>query len=129
MKDMKVLLQEQADALRAVIRPMLAGHQMSVIEVKDPWEAAALVARDAPDVVLLSATDVYERGRDVPQLLASGPLRTPTLILGASEPRSMHVSRLPVDGYLPYPFDAPRLLQAIKSVVAAGARQTLAAEV
>jgi len=126
---MRVLLQDENEAMRAVIRPMLAGHGMSLIEAVSPWEAAALAARHQPDIVLLSAADVYYSGREVPGLLASRARQIPTLLLGATEPRSTQAQRFPVDGYLPYPFDAERLLAAICSVVGSDAPECQLVEV
>ncbi|HVA23472.1 MAG TPA: hypothetical protein VMW62_03690 [Chloroflexota bacterium] len=116
---MKVLLQDQDDGMRALIRPMLAGHHVSVIEAKNAWDVPAMVARHEPDVVLLSAADIYGPGRDVPDVLASRSGRPRLLLLGAMEPRSAQAPRLPVDGYLPYPFEAERLLAAIDWVLQA----------
>ncbi len=114
---MKVLLQEQDEAMRAVIRPMLAARGLTTIEATSPWEAAALASRCRPDIVLLSATDVYCSGREVPGLLANRAVRTPTLLLGASQPCSNRADTLPVDGYMPYPFDAQQLCAAIEALV------------
>ncbi|HEY8695130.1 MAG TPA: hypothetical protein VIR57_20565 [Chloroflexota bacterium] len=116
---MKVLLQDEDDGMRALIRPMLAGHHVSVIEAKNAWDVPAMVARHEPDVVLLSAADIYGPGRDVPDVLASRSGRPRLLLLGATEPRSAQAPRLPVDGYLPYPFEAERLLAAIDWVLQA----------
>src|SRR5690348_7229504 len=115
---MKVLLQEHDDVVRAFIRPLLVGDGASVVEAKDPWEAARLVVREAPDVVLLSAADVYYSGLEVPGMLTTtGPPRPRVLLVGATEPRS-RTARLPVDGYLPFPFTAARLAAAIAAVLA-----------
>jgi DNA-binding response OmpR family regulator len=114
----KVLLQEHDDVVRAMIRPMLVGAGTSVVEAKDPWGAARIAARETPDVVLLSATDVYYCGVDVPRVLAAGSPRPQVLLVGESEPRTPQAARLPVDGYLPFPFTAARLMAAIERLVA-----------
>jgi len=113
----KVLLQDEDEAMRAAIRPMLAAGGIGLVEAGSPWEAAALAARHQPDVVLLSVADVYCNGREVPALLASRAKRIPTLLLGATE---ADVRRFPVDGCLPYPFDAEGLLARICSIVGSG---------
>ncbi len=125
---MKVLLQDRDDAMRAVVRPMLARHGTSVLEARDPWEAARTAMRELPDVVLLSAADVHDGGLEVPAVLAARSPGTRTLLLGASEPHSPRLGLPPVDGYLPFPFDATRLRAAIAGVLA-GAREPLLPEV
>lgn len=120
---MNVLLQEENEAMRAAIGPMLAAHGMSLIEAASAWEAAALAARRRPDVVLLSAADVCSGGGDMPALLAG---RIPTLLLGGTD---ADAERFPVDGCLPYPFDAEGLLSGICSVVGSDAPECRLAEV
>ena len=122
---MKVLLQEHDAAVRALIRAMLEGSGTSVQETKEPWDAARIAGREAPDVVLLSATDVYWSGLDVPGVLAAAWPRPRVLLVGAAEPRKPG-ARLPVDGYLPFPFTAARLLGAIEALLAPALEPALA---
>jgi DNA-binding response OmpR family regulator len=123
---MKVLLQDGNEAMRAAIRPMLAAHGVGLLEAGSPWEAAAVAARHEPDIVLLSAADVYSAGREVPALLAGRTRRIPTLLLGGT---AGDARRFPVDGCLPYPFDAQRLLASISSVLGSIAAEYRLAEV
>lgn len=123
---MKVLLQDGNEAMRAAIRPMLAGRGLGLIEAGSPSEAAAAAAQHQPDVVLLSAADVYSAGRDVPALLAGRSRRIPTLLLGGTP---SDTRRFPVDGCLPYPFDAQGLLAGIDSVLASTPAEHQLAEV
>jgi len=58
---MKVLLQDENEAMRAAIRSMVAGQGMSLIEAGSPWEAAAVAARQRPDIVLLCDGRVLQR--------------------------------------------------------------------
>jgi DNA-binding response OmpR family regulator len=126
---MRVLLQEHDEPVRALIRPMLEVHGNSVIEAKDPWDAARIATLEAPDIVLLSAADVYYRGLEVPRALAAGSPRSRVLLIGATEPHGARSPRLPVDGYLPYPFDAARLMNAIQGLLADAASASRSVEV
>ena len=123
---MKVLLQDENAAMRAAIRPLLAARGMDLLEAASPWEAAALAARERPDVVLLSAADVCCGGHEVPALLASRARRISTLLLGGT---AADARRFPVDGCLTYPFDAEALLAGICSAIGRVAPECQLAEV
>jgi CheY-like chemotaxis protein len=117
-----VLLVDDEDSLRRVMRDLLAREGYAVIEARNGVEALDQVDRHAPDVVVLDLNLPDMDGYSVLSQLRSRPAtrKTPVIVLTAKgdEDNEVRVFELGADDFLTKPFRAKALSKRLEVVLA-----------
>jgi CheY-like chemotaxis protein len=117
-----VLLVDDEDSLRRVMRDLLAREGYAVIEARNGVEALDQVDRHAPDVIVLDLNLPDMDGYSVLSQLRSRPAtrKTPVLVLTAKgdEDNEVRVFELGADDFLTKPFRAKALSKRLEVVLA-----------
>jgi CheY-like chemotaxis protein len=117
-----VLLVDDEDALRRVMKDLLAREGYAVIEARNGVEALDQVDRHAPDVVVLDLNLPDMDGYSVLSQLRSRPAtrKTPVIVLTAKgdEDNEVRVFELGADDFLTKPFRAKALSKRLEVVLA-----------
>ncbi len=117
----KVLLVEDEDQLRRVMRDLLERDGYAVAEARDGAQALEQVDRYAPDVIMLDLNLPGVDGYAVLQQLRSRPATShiPVIVLTAKgdEDNEVRVFQLGADDFLAKPFRARSLSARIEAVV------------
>ncbi|MBA2628108.1 MAG: type II/IV secretion system protein [Gemmatimonadales bacterium] len=118
----KVLLVEDEDALRRVMRDLLERDGYVVSEARDGVQALDQVDRHAPDLIMLDLNLPGLDGYSVLQQLRSRPAtaRIPVIVLTAKgdEDNEVRVFELGADDFLTKPFRARALSARLQAVLA-----------
>jgi type II secretory ATPase GspE/PulE/Tfp pilus assembly ATPase PilB-like protein/CheY-like chemotaxis protein len=117
-----VLLVDDEDSLRRVMKDLLAREGYAVIEARNGVEALDQVDRHAPDVVVLDLNLPDMDGYSVLSQLRSRPAtrKTPVIVLTAKgdEDNEVRVFELGADDFLTKPFRAKALSKRLEVVLA-----------
>ncbi len=117
-----VLLVDDEDSLRKVMKDLLAREGYAVIEARNGVEALDQVDRHAPDVVVLDLNLPDMDGYSVLSQLRSRPAtrKTPVIVLTAKgdEDNEVRVFELGADDFLTKPFRAKALSKRLEVVLA-----------
>jgi DNA-binding response OmpR family regulator len=117
-----VLLVDDEDALRRVMRDLLARDGYEVVEARTGAEALDQVDRHAPDIIVLDLNLPGMDGYSVLSKLRSRPAtqRIPVVVLTAKgdEDNEVRVFELGADDFLSKPFRAKALSKRLEVVLA-----------
>jgi CheY-like chemotaxis protein len=117
-----VLLVDDEDSLRRVMKDLLAREGYAVLEARNGVEALDQVDRHAPDVVVLDLNLPDMDGYSVLSQLRSRPAtrKTPVIVLTAKgdEDNEVRVFELGADDFLTKPFRAKALSKRLEVVLA-----------
>ena len=117
-----VLLVDDEDSLRKVMKDLLAREGYAVVEARNGVEALDQVDRHAPDVVVLDLNLPDMDGYSVLSQLRSRPAtrKTPVIVLTAKgdEDNEVRVFELGADDFLTKPFRAKALSKRLEVVLA-----------
>ena len=123
-RGIRVLLVDDEDNLRKVMRDLLDRDGFDVAEARDGVEALAQADRNAPDVIVLDLNLPGLSGYDVLQRLRAHPAtaRTPVVVLTAKgdEDNEVRVFELGADDFLTKPFRARALSARLEAVLGRG---------
>ena len=122
-----VLVVEDDQDLRAVLRRILSGAGYQVLDAPDGEAGLASALDHAPDLVILDVGLPLKDGVSVARELRTRGFLAPMLMLTARGSVSDRVNGLDAgaDDYLPKPFEFPELLARVKALLR---RATLTAE-
>ncbi|HSE27233.1 MAG TPA: type II/IV secretion system protein [Gemmatimonadales bacterium] len=116
-----VLLVDDEDSLRKVMRDLLERDGFDVTEARDGVEALDQADRGAPDIIVLDLNLPGLSGYDVLQRLRAHPAtaRTPVVVLTAKgdEDNEVRVFELGADDFLTKPFRARALSARLEAVL------------
>jgi DNA-binding response OmpR family regulator len=119
-----VLLVDDEDTLRKVMRDLLERDGFDVSEARDGVEALDQADRGAPDIIVLDLNLPGLSGYDVLQRLRAHPAtaRTPVVVLTAKgdEDNEVRVFELGADDFLTKPFRARALSARLEAVLGRG---------
>ncbi|MGH7584718.1 MAG: ATPase, T2SS/T4P/T4SS family [Gemmatimonadales bacterium] len=120
-RGIRVLLVDDEDNLRKVMRDLLERDGFDVAEARDGVEALAQADRNAPDVIVLDLNLPGLSGYDVLQRLRAHPAtaRIPVVVLTAKgdEDNEVRVFELGADDFLTKPFRARALAMRLEAVL------------
>jgi two-component system phosphate regulon response regulator PhoB len=116
-----VLLVDDEDTLRKVMRDLLERDGFDVTEARDGVEALDQADRGAPDIIVLDLNLPGLSGYDVLQRLRAHPAtaKTPVVVLTAKgdEDNEVRVFELGADDFLTKPFRARALSARLEAVL------------
>ncbi|MBN1669460.1 MAG: response regulator [Kiritimatiellae bacterium] len=119
MAEERILIIEDAPAMRAVLIDTLAGAGYAVTGAADGAEGVRLALSEAPDLVILDVMLPIVDGYDVCRTIRDHGLSMPVLMISAMSQETDIVAglRLGADGYLTKPFGARQLLARVESLL------------
>lgn len=119
-KDKRVLLVEDDEAVRRMVRVTLEMHDYEVIEAKDGLEGLLLLEMEKPDAVVLDLMMPDVGGERMLAQLRSAPetKRTPVVIItGKPEVAPEVIGLVGRENFFPKPFDPEAVIGRINSIL------------
>ena len=117
----KILICDDEDVLRALIRATLSGDRYELVEARDGDESVELAKSERPDVILLDMMMPGRSGLDVLSELRRDPEleRVPVVMLTARTQESDRDAAVVAgaERYLAKPFSPARLAAVVEDVV------------
>ena len=109
----RVLLVEDEDPLRSIIRSRLEREGVEVLEARDAAEAVETMARDTPDLMLLDINLPDKTGWDVLRTIQATRDVPPTVVVSAVRVPPAKLREFGVVAYLPKPFPMDALVRMV----------------
>ena len=120
----KILICDDEDVLRALVRATLDDGSFEVLEAEDGDQSVALARSEKPDVILLDMMMPGRSGLEVLELLRADPelAQTPVVMLTARTRASDQEAALAAgaDRYLAKPFSPLELISVVEELLEAG---------
>jgi len=108
-----VLLVEDEDPLRSIIRSRLEREGVEVMEARDAAEALESINRDTPDLMLLDINLPDKTGWDVLRSMQTTQRIPPTVVVSAVRVPPARLREFGVLAYLPKPFPMDALVRIV----------------
>lgn len=118
-EDVKVLIVDDEQAIRAGLASALNRAGYSVLEAADGFQALDMVLREEPDIIVLDILMPELDGRQVCRQLREKDIWTPVIMLTQISATGEKISSLEegADDYLNKPFDSYELIARIKALL------------
>lgn len=115
-----VLIVDNDDSVRFVLREALADAGYEVVEARDGQEAMLWLSTGRPGLIVLDLKMPSMDGAGFVQALRTEPhlWNVPVLVLSAALDLEMQAGSLGVAGWLPKPFELDGLLEAVRQILA-----------
>jgi DNA-binding response OmpR family regulator len=109
----RVLIVEDEDPLRSIIRSRLEREGVDVVEARDAAEAVASIDRESPDLMLLDINLPDRTGWDVLRSIQASRAIPPTVVVSAVRIPPARLREFGVLAYLPKPFPMDALVRIV----------------
>jgi DNA-binding response OmpR family regulator len=109
----RVLIVEDEDPLRSIIRSRLEREGVEVTEARDAAEAVASMDRETPDLMLLDINLPDRTGWDVLRSIQATRAIPPTVVVSAVRIPPARLREFGVVAYLPKPFPMDALVRIV----------------
>jgi DNA-binding response OmpR family regulator len=109
----RVLIVEDEDPLRSIIRSRLEREGVDVVEARDAAEAVASIDRESPDLMLLDINLPDRTGWDVLRSMQATRDIPPTVVVSAVRVPPARLREFGVLAYLPKPFPMDALVRIV----------------
>jgi DNA-binding response OmpR family regulator len=109
----RVLIVEDEDPLRSIIRSRLEREGVDIIEARDAAEAMASMDRESPDLMLLDINLPDRTGWDVLRSMQAARTIPPTVVVSAVRVPPARLREFGVLAYLPKPFPMDALVRIV----------------
>jgi DNA-binding response OmpR family regulator len=119
MQELSILLVEDDDDLRGLMRRHLAGHGYRIAEAAGVREARGVLDASVPDLLILDIGLPDGTGWDVARYLralAGGDI--PIVVCSSHEPSAADLEGCGVQGYIPKPFNLGALSECVVAALA-----------
>ena len=117
-RSLEVLSVEDDRRIGRLIQMALQSEGYSVKLCEDGLEALRCLEEEEPDVILLDLMLPRMDGREFVWELRRTGRATPVILVSAARDLPVRAAELPVQGYVAKPFDIPKLVEAVESVIA-----------
>lgn len=113
----RILVADDDDSVRSLLRLTLPAGGVEVVEARDGEEALELISSHAPDLLLLDWKMPGRSGADVLAEVRRSHPTLPVIVLTADQAESTHAlaGALGADTFLTKPFSPVELLEAVES--------------
>jgi len=113
----RILVADDDDSVRSLLRLTLPAGGVEVVEARDGEEALELISAHAPDLLLLDWKMPGRPGADVLAEVRRSHPTLPVIVLTADQAESTHAlaGALGADTFLTKPFSPLELLEAVES--------------
>ena len=113
----RILVADDDDSVRSLLRLTLPAGGVEVVEARDGEEALELISSHAPDLLLLDWNMPGRPGADVLAEVRRSHPTLPVIVLTADQAESTHAlaGALGADTFLTKPFSPLELLEAVES--------------
>jgi CheY-like chemotaxis protein len=110
----RILVIDDDESIREMIALILDDQGLQVCTARDGHEALALIAQDAPDLILLDMKMAHMDGwQFASRYRALTGQRAPLVVITAARDAAERAAEIAADGYLAKPFDLDDLLRVI----------------
>jgi len=115
-KHRTVLIVDDEEIMRDLLRLHLTTHGYDVLLAEDPVAAGHLVVKEKPDLILVDVDMPYMNGYEFVAALKADPAtrHLPVVFLTTDEDVADHASRLGASAYLNKPVTTTRLLEVLE---------------
>jgi two-component system chemotaxis response regulator CheY len=113
--DIRVLIAEDSEPLRALMREMLVEDCDVVAEAADGREAVELFERERPDAVVMDVRMPGADGIEATEAIKSvDPSTVVVVCTGAGEEEAARATAVGADDHVAKPFQKPQLVEALR---------------